>query len=111
METEFMAVWPVIGSSAVLFDVIGSIETFITVFVSVYVLLLFAYILSSWVKLPYSPWLNRIQRFLYDVCEPYLRLFRRFVPMAGPLDLSPIVAILVLYIARTVVISLLDQLR
>jgi len=111
MQTELMAVWPVIGSSAVLFDVIGSIETFITVFVSVYVLLLFAYILSSWVKLPYSPWLNRIQRFLYDVCEPYLRLFRRFVPMAGPLDLSPIVAILVLYIARTVVISLLDQLR
>jgi uncharacterized protein YggT (Ycf19 family) len=111
MQTELMAVWPVIGSSAVLFDVIGSIETFITVFVSVYVLLLFAYILSSWVKLPYSPWLNRIQRFLYDVCEPYLRLFRRFVPMAGPLDLSPIVAILVLYIARTVVISVLDQLR
>jgi uncharacterized protein YggT (Ycf19 family) len=95
----------------VLADAIGSIETFITVFVSVYVLLIFAYILTSWIRLPYSPWLNRIQRFLYDVCEPYLRLFRRIIPMAGPLDLSPIIAILVLYIARTVVISVLDQLR
>ena len=111
MQTELMAVWPVIGSSTVLFDAIGSIETFITVFVSVYVLLIFAYILTSWVRLPYSPWLNRIQRFLYDVCEPYLRLFRRLLPTFGPLDLSPIIAILALYIARTVVISVLDQLR
>ena len=106
-----MAVWPVIGSSTVLFDAIGSIETFITVFVSVYVLLIFAYILTSWIRLPYSPILNRIQRFLYDVCEPYLRLFRRLLPMFGPLDLSPIIAILALYIARTVVISVLDRLR
>jgi YggT family protein len=111
MRAEFMAVWPVIGSSTVLFDAIGSIETFITVFVSVYVLLIFAYILTSWIRLPYSPWLNRIQRFLYDVCEPYLRLFRRLLPTFGPLDLSPIVAILALYIARTVVISVLDRLH
>jgi YggT family protein len=111
MQTEFMAVWPVIGSSPVLFDAIGSIETFITVFVSVYVLLIFAYILTSWIRLPYSPFLNRIQRFLYDVCEPYLRLFRRLLPTFGPLDLSPIIAILALYIARTVVISVLDRLR
>jgi uncharacterized protein YggT (Ycf19 family) len=104
-------VWPAIGQLLVPADAIGSIETFITVFVSVYVLLIFGYILTSWVRLPYSPWLNRIQRFLYDVCEPYLRLFRRFIPMAGPLDLSPIVAILALYFARTVVIRLLDQLR
>ncbi len=111
MQTEFMAVWPVIGRSTVLFDAIGSIETFITVFVSVYVLLIFAYILTSWIRLPYSPTLNRIQRFLYDVCEPYLRLFRRLLPNFGPLDLSPIVAILALYIARTVVISVLDRLH
>jgi uncharacterized protein YggT (Ycf19 family) len=104
-------VWPVIGQLLVPADAIGSIQTFITVFVSVYVLLIFGYILTSWVRLPYSRWLNSIQRFLYDVCEPYLRLFRRFIPMAGPLDLSPIVAILALYVARTVVISLLDRLR
>ena len=51
-------------------------------------LLLFAYILTSWIRLPYRPWLNRVQRFLYDVCDPYLRIFRRFLPPLGPLDLS-----------------------
>ena len=111
MRTEFMAVWPVIGSSTVLFDAIRSIETFITVFVSVYILLILAYILMSWVRLPYSPWLNRIQRFLYDVCEPYLRLFRRVLPTFGPLDLSPIVAILALTVASRIVISILERLR
>ena len=47
----------------------------------------------SWVRLPYSPWLNRIQRFLFDVCDPYLRIFRRLLPPFGAFDLSPIVAI------------------
>ena len=72
-------------------DAISSIQSFISVFTGVYVLLIFAYILTSWIRLPYSPTLNRIQRFLYDVCEPYLRIFRRFLPPLGPLDLSPIV--------------------
>ena len=61
------------------------------VFIGVYILLILAFIIMSWVRLPYSLWLNRIQRFLYDVCDPYLRLFRRFVPPLGPLDLSPMV--------------------
>ena len=81
------------------------------VFVSVYVLLILAYILMTWVRLPYSPWLNRIQRFLYDVCEPYLRLFRRVLPTFGPLDLSPIVAILALTVASRIAISILERLR
>jgi YggT family protein len=36
--------------------------------------------------------------FLRDVTEPYLSLFRRFIPPIGPVDVSPIVAILVLQI-------------
>ena len=32
-----------------------------------------------------------LKRFLYDVCDPYLRLFRRFIPPLGPLDLSPMI--------------------
>ena len=73
----------------------------------VYLLLLFAYILTSWIRLPYRPWLNRVQRFLYDVCDPYLRIFRRFLPPLGPLDLSPMVAIFVLLIVQNVLVSLL----
>ena len=77
-------------------DAISSAETFINVFIGLYWLVIFVYILASWLRLPYSPTLNRIQRFLYDVCEPYLRLFRRFLPMVGPLDLSPLLASLLL---------------
>ena len=69
-----------------------------------------AYILTSWVRLPYRPWLNRVQRFLYDVCDPYLRTFWRFIPPAGPLDLSPMVAIFVLLIVQNVLVSLLQRL-
>jgi uncharacterized protein YggT (Ycf19 family) len=53
--------------------------------------------------------LNRIQRFLYDVSEPYLRLFRRFLPSLGPLDLSPMIGIVVLIIFGQVAIRILDQ--
>jgi YggT family protein len=95
----------------VLADAVSSLQTFVAVFIYVYILLLLMYILLSWVKLPYSPTLNRVQRFLYDVCEPYLRLFRRILPPLGPLDLSPMVAIVVLIIARQVILTLLDQLH
>ena len=75
----------------------------------VYILLLFAYILTSWIRLPYRPWLNRVQRFLYDVCDPYLRIFRRFLPPLGPLDLSPMVASSSCSSSRTSLVSLLER--
>src|ERR671916_2786195 len=99
------------AASILLTDWVTSVQNFVEVFTLVYFLLIFAYILMSWVRLPYSIWLNRIQRFLYDVCEPYLRIFRRFLPAFGPLDLSPIVAIFSLFIVSRIVISLLDRLH
>jgi len=92
-------------------DAISSIQNFITVFISVYVLIIFAYIILSWVRLPYSPWLNRVQRFLYDVCDPYLRIFRRLLPSFGAFDFSPIVAVLALFLIDRVVNSILDRLH
>ena len=102
------------GDTAVLgllFDVVDSVQSFISVFIFVYTLLILAYILTSWVRLPYSPWLNRVQRFLYDVCDPYLRLFRRILPSFGPLDLSPVVAVAALVILGRVVNTLLGRLH
>lgn len=93
----------VLATLALLADVGDSIANFVNVFIFVYILLILVYILSSWIRLPYAPWLNRIQRFLYDVCEPYLRLFRRIIPPLGPLDLSPMVAIIVLYVIQGIV--------
>jgi YggT family protein len=94
-----------------LFDAVDSVESFARVFVYVYSLLILAYIITSWVRLPYSVWLNRIQRFLYDVCDPYLRLWRRILPMFGPLDLSPVVGVAFLYLLLAVVVSVLDRLH
>jgi YggT family protein len=93
-----------------LFDTIDSVESFLYVFIVVYTILILAYIITSWVRLPYSPWLNRLQRFLYDVCEPYLRLFRRILPPLGPLDLSPWVAVILLWLAQQLIDNLLAQL-
>jgi uncharacterized protein YggT (Ycf19 family) len=90
-------------------DWVSTAQDFVVVFVGVYVLVIFAYILTSWIRLPYS--LNAVQRFLYDVCEPYLRLFRRFIPPLGPLDLSPLVGVLVLFGVEQLVISLLGRLH
>jgi len=95
----------------VLADAVTSIQRFVQVFVLVYGLIIFAYILMSWIRMPYSVWMSRIQGFLRDVCEPYLRLFRRVLPPLGPLDLSPIVAIFALYLAGWIVVSLLDRLH
>ncbi len=100
-----------LGTAGVLADAIDSVQRFVTVFISVYILLILVYIITSWIRLPYSPWLNRIQRFLYDVCEPYLRLFRRVLPPLGPLDLSPIVAVFFLGLIRYALLVLLDQFR
>jgi YggT family protein len=102
------------GSDAMvglLFDAIDSVQNFIYVFVVVYTILILAYIITSWVRLPYSPWLNRLQRFLYDVCEPYLRLWRRILPTFGPLDLSPMVGVAFLYLLLAVLNSILGRLH
>ena len=99
-----------LAALGLLFDTASSVQRFVDVFIFVYILLLFAYILMSWIRLPYQPWLNRVQRFLYDVCDPYLRIFRRFIPPVGPLDLSPMVAIFALLIIKNVLVSLLQRL-
>jgi YggT family protein len=90
-------------------DAVTTAQRFVSVLYYVYLLCIIAYILTSWVPLPYNVWLNRVQRFLYDVVDPYLRLFRRVIPqlsVAGlGLDLSPIIAILVLTVVYQLVLA------
>ncbi len=100
-----------VAAVRVLFDAIDSVQSFVEVFIYVYVLLIFVFILTSWIRLPYSPWLQRIQRFLFDVCDPYLRLFRRVLPPLGPLDLSPVVAVIALFLIQRVLDALLETLH
>jgi YggT family protein len=82
----------------------------VNVFVGVYILAILAYIITSWVQLPYS--LRPVQRFLSDLCEPYLRLWRRLLPFGmGPIDLSPMVGVFALIVVERIVIAILDQLH
>src|SRR5919204_1586420 len=97
------------AGSVLLFDAASSAQRFIDIFIEVYALIIIVYILTSWVRLPYSPWLRRIEDFLRDTCEPYLRLFRRILPPLGPLDLSPVVALFALYLLGRLVISILGR--
>jgi YggT family protein len=91
------------SQSVLLFDAASSANRFIDDFIWVYILMIFVYVLRSWIRVPNSPWIRRIQYFLRDVCEPYLRLFRRLLPSFGPLDLSPVVAVISLVILMRVV--------
>jgi YggT family protein len=98
-----------IGGPALLADVESTLKSFVNVFVGIYVLLIFVWVLMSWIRVPYSRMVSTVQEFLDDVVRPYVRLFR-FVPMLGPLDLSPIVAVIALFVAAGLVNSLIGAL-
>lgn len=91
-------------------DALTEVELFVNVFVGVYILAILAYILTSWIQLPYS--LRPVQRFLHDVCDPYLRLWRRLIPVsAGPIDFTPMVAVIALIVGDRIFNAVLARLH
>lgn len=66
--------------------------------IGLYSILLIIYIFMSWVPNSRE---SSIGRFLERICDPYLEPFRKFIPSFGMIDISPIVAILVLNLARS----------
>jgi YggT family protein len=85
------------------------VADFLSTLLYVYSLLLILYIViqllfSVGVRPPYSIWTDRVLGFLHDVCEPFLRLFRRFLPQIGGFDFSPILALFTLQIVNNVVV-------
>jgi YggT family protein len=88
------------------------IASFVDALVWVYSILIIAYIFTSMFfsvggRIPYSRTSRAILDFLRDVCEPYLSIFRRFIPPLGPLDLSPMVGIIVLVIVGSIVSNII----
>lgn len=70
----------------------------------VYMALMVARILLSWVKHnPYQP----VIKFIYETTEPVLGLFRRIIPPVGMIDLSPIAAFLALELLNSLIIRIL----
>jgi YggT family protein len=90
-----------------------SIADFLSALILVYTICIVAWIVISLVfslgaRVPYSRWTSAVLDFLRDATEPYLRLFRRLPLRIGPLDLTPMVAIIVLQIVGGIVIGLVD---
>ena len=78
----------------------------------VYIILIIVRVLLTWIpRMPYNRTLRAVVGFIEEVTDPYLNVFRRFLPPVGggafAMDLSPILAIILLFIARAVVVGLI----
>jgi YggT family protein len=90
----------------------GDLATYVNALFIVYIVLIFANILISYVpRMPYNPYLRAVLDFITETTNPYLNFFRRFLPPVGgggfALDLSPIIGIIVLFVAQTIVVGLI----
>jgi YggT family protein len=88
----------------------NDIGNYVQALFDVYIILILVYILANLLfsfgmRPAYSRWIDMVTNFLRDVSEPYLRLFRKFIPTIGMLDLSPMVAIFVLFIADQLIVN------
>jgi uncharacterized protein YggT (Ycf19 family) len=86
------------------------IADFLSTVIYVYTLLIIVYIVvqlvfAAGLRVPYSRTSNAILGFLRDVCEPFLRLFRRLLPQFGGFDFSPILALITLSIINNIVVE------
>jgi YggT family protein len=90
----------------------GDLADYVSALFLVYVILIFARIVISFVpRMPYRPWLRSVLDFVTETTDPYLNFFRRFLPPIGgggfALDLSPMVGLIVLFVAQAIVVSLI----
>lgn len=86
------------------------IAGYLSTVIYVYTLLIILYIVlnllfSVGLRPPYSRTLDSVLGFLRDICEPFLRLFRRVIPAFGGIDFSPILAIFTLQIINSLVVN------
>jgi YggT family protein len=86
------------------------IADYLSTLIYVYTLLIILYIViqllfSVGLRPPYSRATDVVLGFLRDVCEPFLRVFRRLLPSFGGIDLSPILAIISLELINGVIVQ------
>lgn len=82
-----------------------SVADLLSQLVSFYEILIIAYIIMSWIR-PVEGLIGDIYRVLGTITEPWLGIFRRFIPPIGMIDVSPIVALIALRILASALIRL-----
>lgn len=90
----------------------NDVADYVSALFLVYVILIFARIVISFVpRMPYRPWLRSVLDFITETTDPYLNFFRRFLPPIGggafALDLSPMIGLIVLFVAQAIVVGLI----
>ena len=88
------------------------IATYVNALFIVYIILIFCRILMSYIpRVPYSVPLRAVMDFISETTDPYLNIFRRFIPTVGgggmAFDLSPIVATIVLVLLQGIIVALI----
>ncbi len=91
----------------------ADVANYVNALFTVYIVLIFVNILISWLpRVPYSRPLRAVLDFVTETTNPYLNLFRRFLPPIGgggfALDLSPMLGIIVLFLLQALVVPLIS---
>jgi YggT family protein len=91
----------------------GDVADYVSALFIVYIILIFARVLISFLpRVPYSRPLRAVLDFVTETTDPYLNLFRRFLPPVGgggfALDLSPMIGIIVLFVLQALVVGLIE---
>ena len=84
------------------------ISSIIIALANAYTTVIFVYVLMSWLPNTESGVIGQVYRALGTLCDPYLDLFRRFIPpIGGMIDISPIIALLVLQFLVRLIVGIL----
>ena len=90
----------------------GDLADYVSALFVVFVILIFIRIVASFVpRMPYNPYLRAVLDFAHEVTDPYLNFFRRLIrPVGGggfALDLSPMIGLIVLFVAQALIVGLI----
>jgi YggT family protein len=95
----------------------GDVARFVDSLFLVYIILVIASVAISWYvsfrgSLPYNRTLRAVTGFVEETTAPYLNVFRRFLSPVGAggmaIDLSPMIGLILLFVARSIVVGLIE---
>jgi YggT family protein len=91
----------------------ADVADYVSALFLVYIILIFLNVLISWVpRMPYNRPLRATLDFIKETTDPFLNIFRRLLPPLGgggfALDLSPMIAVILLFVLRAIVVGLIE---